>query len=63
MKSRCKNGGEYLKRFKKHYKSFKKTLEKPYDGAKENNTLVSGNADDEKNLRPGGRKKFFYQFN
>ena len=31
---------------------------------KKKNTLVSGNADDEKNLHPGGRKFiFFNQFN
>ena len=28
-----------------------------------NNTLVSENADGEKNLHPGGRKKKDYQFN
>ena len=31
--------------------------------AKKNNTLVSGNAGDEKNLHPGSCKKIFYQLN
>ena len=31
--------------------------------AKKKNTLVSGNAGDEKNLHPGGRKFIFFQFN
>ena len=35
-----------------------------YTEAIKNNTLVSGNAGDEKNLHPGGRKnRFMYQFN
>ena len=31
--------------------------------SKSNNTVVSGNAGDEKNLHPSGRKKKTYQFN
>ena len=31
--------------------------------AKKKNTLVSGNAGDEKNLHPGDRKFIFFQFN
>ena len=31
--------------------------------AKKDNAIVSGNAGEEINLHPGGRKKKFYQFN
>ena len=33
-----------------------------YSQVKKKNTLVSGNASDEKNLHPDGRKLFFDQF-
>ena len=33
------------------------------NNAKNKKILVSGNAGDEKNLHPGGRKFFFNQFN
>ena len=40
-------------------------VDQPYahTRAKKKNTLVSGNASHEKNLRPGGCKFCFYQFN
>ena len=38
---------------------FQVSLLKFYEKAKKKQTLVSENADDEKNLHPGGRKKNF----
>ena len=43
---------QLLKREKSH------VTQKAY--GQKSNTLVSGNADDEKNLHPGGRKKNFF---